>query len=245
MDLTSATHAPLWRRIAEAIEEEVRAGPLPPGSRLEPEATLARRFGVNRHTVRQAVQHLARAGLVRVEHGRGTFVEGRAIAYPLGARTRFSEILERQGLEARHELIESEMARATPEEARHLRLRLGARVARVTMRGFAGDMAMTVAHQTFPAARLPRVLAELERSPSVTEALAAHGHARYRRAWTRITAELPDAALARLLGQPQIRPVLRTEALDVAADGTPLRYGLTSFAGDLCQLVVGGDAPAR
>ena len=88
------------------------------------------------------------------------------------------------------------------------------------------------------AARLPGIIAHLEATRSITAALAAFGHTDYRRAWTHITAELPDEDLAARLGCPVTRPVLVTHALDVAADGTPLRFGVTTFAGDLCRLVV-------
>ena len=84
----------------------------------------------------------------------------------------------------------------------------------------------------------------MEATRSITAMLAAYGHTNYRRAWTRITAELPGEELATQLGTAPSRPVLITHALDVAGDGTPLRFGVTAFAGDLCRLVVDGIPPA-
>ena len=75
---------------------------------------------------------------------------------------------------------------------------------------------------------------------SITQALARLGHGDYERAWTRVTAELPDERTAAALGRPQTRPVLRTEGLNIAADGTPLEYGYAFFAGDICRLTVAG-----
>ena len=43
-------------------------------------------FGVNRHTVREAIASLVHEGVLRSEQGRGTFVEQRRrFAYPIGA----------------------------------------------------------------------------------------------------------------------------------------------------------------
>ena len=222
------------------MEDEIRSRRLAADERLATEAELAARFSVNRHTVRQAVQHLAHAGLVRIERGRGTFVHGRGISYPVGPRTRFTEIMLAQGLDAGHEIESAGLDHATAEEALHLKLRTGAKVARVASRGLVNGLVVTVARNVFPAARLPGLIAHLQNSRSITATLTAFGHADYRRAWTHISAELPDEALARQLGCPRTRPVLTTEALDVAADGTPLRLGVTAFAGDLCRLVVAG-----
>jgi GntR family phosphonate transport system transcriptional regulator len=230
-----------WRRIADTIGGDIRARRSMPGAQLEPEAALAVRFGVNRHTVRQAIQHLAHEGLVRIERGRGTFVQDRIVDYPIGERTRFTEIMLAQGLEPAHEIVSAEQGKATSDEAGHLGLRAGRGVARVVTRGVAGGRVITQAQNVFPAARLPGVIALMQQSKSVTTALAAFGHAQYRRAWTRITAELPDPALAAAMGSPQNRPVLVTVALDVAGDGTPLRLGTTAFSGDLCRLVVSAE----
>ena len=64
----------IWQRIAEVLTAEISSGGFPPGARLPTETALAERFGVNRHTLRQAIGALSTAGLVSVKHGRGTFV---------------------------------------------------------------------------------------------------------------------------------------------------------------------------
>lgn len=241
MGMTAVDNAmPRWRAIADAIERAIRDRSLSPGERLDAEPVLAARFGVNRHTVRQAVQHLAHAGLVRIERGRGTFVQSRAIAYPIGPRTRFSEIMLAQGLEAGHDIVGAGLDKATSEEGRHLKLRTGAQVARIATRSLANGQVITVARSVFPASRLPGIVASVRATRSITAALSQLGYGSYRRAWTHITAELPDAALAAQLDYPQTRPVILTEALDVAEDGTPLRFGTTAFAGDRCRLAVVG-----
>ena len=55
--------------LSTAIEAEYR-----PGDRLPSEPALASAYGVSRATMREALQNLAGAGLVRRVHGLGTFV---------------------------------------------------------------------------------------------------------------------------------------------------------------------------
>ncbi len=65
---------PVHRRLEGALRREIGSGGLGPGSALPSEVELARRYGVSRATVRQALGGLAEGGLVRRVPGRGTFV---------------------------------------------------------------------------------------------------------------------------------------------------------------------------
>ena len=59
------------------LKAEVREGIHPPGGRLPSEAELCKRFGVSRTTMRSALKELDVLGLVRTQHGVGTFVHRR------------------------------------------------------------------------------------------------------------------------------------------------------------------------
>src|SRR6185437_10116122 len=78
----------LWRRIAGTLEKEIASGILAAGMQLPTEVGLAGRFGVNRHTVRRALEELSRNGLIRIEQGRGSFVAEDVLDYTVGPRTR-------------------------------------------------------------------------------------------------------------------------------------------------------------
>ena len=81
----------LWLQIEATLSQEILGHQLT--GRLPNEQALAERFQVNRHTVRQAIQSLQHKGLVRIERGRGTFVQEDMIAYRLGKTSRFSHSL--------------------------------------------------------------------------------------------------------------------------------------------------------
>ena len=68
---------PAWAQIEAQLAERIESGGLQAGERLPPERELARALGVSRMTVRQALDVLARRGLVDRGVGRGTFVRGR------------------------------------------------------------------------------------------------------------------------------------------------------------------------
>ena len=64
---------PLSEHLRESIEEEIATGRLPPGYRLE-EAELARRFGVSRTPIREALRSLLGEGLVENRPRRGSVI---------------------------------------------------------------------------------------------------------------------------------------------------------------------------
>lgn len=61
-------------QIATQLVNAIRAGELPPGSRLPSESTLAARFGVSRASVREALSSLQFSGYVETVRGSGTVV---------------------------------------------------------------------------------------------------------------------------------------------------------------------------
>jgi GntR family phosphonate transport system transcriptional regulator len=55
-----------WERIAAELRNDITAGRFAPGAQLPNESLLANRFGVHRHTLRQAVRCLVHEGHLRV-----------------------------------------------------------------------------------------------------------------------------------------------------------------------------------
>ncbi len=81
-------------RLRDLIEDEILTGHLGPGERLEEEA-LAARFTVSRTPVREALHHLATAGLVELRPRRGAVV---AVPGPERLVEMFEVMAELEGL---------------------------------------------------------------------------------------------------------------------------------------------------
>jgi GntR family transcriptional regulator, transcriptional repressor for pyruvate dehydrogenase complex len=60
---------PAYRKVAAAIGERIVSRSLREGDRLPPETELARQFGVNRSTIREALRELESGGLVKRRPG--------------------------------------------------------------------------------------------------------------------------------------------------------------------------------
>jgi GntR family phosphonate transport system transcriptional regulator len=228
----------VWRQIADTLTTEIRDRAYADTGKLPGEIELAARFGVNRHTLRQAVAALQTEGLVRIEPGRGMFVQHELLDYALSRRTRFSENLLSQGLLPSKQLLTAREMPAPERAARELRLDKGAKVMRVEMLDEANDAPIGLATAYYPALRFAGLLEMLAEGTRTTDILKHFGVQDYVREQSRITTQMPNEETARLLKQPSTRPLLCVECVDVDMDGTPIKYGETYFCGDRVQLVV-------
>jgi GntR family transcriptional repressor for pyruvate dehydrogenase complex len=61
-------------RAIASIQELIRGGTLPPGSRLPPENELAAQLGIGRSSIREAIKALELIRVLDVRHGDGTYV---------------------------------------------------------------------------------------------------------------------------------------------------------------------------
>ncbi len=229
----------VWKQIADTLSTEIRDRAFAASGRLPSESELSQRFGVNRHTLRQAVAALQVDGLVRVEPGRGTFIQHELLDYVLSRRTRFSENLQRQGLLPSKQLLTAREIPAPERAAHELRLDKSAKVLMVEMLDEANNQPIALATAYYPAARFDGLLNMLSDGTRTTDILRHFGVADYIRAESRVTTQMPSDETARLLKQPTTRPVLCVECLDVDMEGRPIKYGETVFCGDRVQLVVG------
>jgi GntR family phosphonate transport system transcriptional regulator len=227
----------LWRQIARTLEAEMAEGVLAPGGRLPTEAQLSARFAVNRHTVRRALEELSRAGLVRIEQGRGSFVAEDVLDYTIGPRVRFSEWVRRHNKEPSGRKIDLREIAADAQVAASLGLRPGARVVWLERLGMADGRPVSLGSHYFPAVRFPGLLAALAAAETITEALAAAGVSDYRRQVTRVSARLPQPGEAELLRMPRNRPLLVTENINVDQTGAVIEFGLSRYPTPRVQIV--------
>ncbi|GLQ55263.1 phosphonate metabolism transcriptional regulator PhnF [Devosia nitrariae] len=229
---------PLWQQIADVVTQEIRDRVYAPGDRLPTEMELAQRFGVNRHTVRRAVASLQDFGLLRIEQGRGTFVQEDIVDYPLSRRTRFSEIVRRQAKTPSGEHLRSATIPADATIAEALSIKLGAPVALIETVGKVDDQPVSLAAHHFPLERFPDLFDAYEATRKITPMFERLGVADYVRKSTKVTARMPDSYEMRHLRLARMTPVLAVEAVNVDGEGRPVEYGQTRFSSSRVQIVI-------
>lgn len=236
-DLARGTGTALWRQIAERLERDIVSGNRQPGERLPTELQMAEEFGVNRHTVRRAVAALADQGLVRIEQGRGTFVQESVIDYRVKKRTRFSENMLGHRREPSGRILAIREEEAEDAVAKALEIRKGTMVIVVERIGEVDGRPLSVASHYYPKARFPTLAEVMRDTGSITRTMERLGVGDYTRKVTKVTARAARAADARLLQQSPNKPILMTEGINVDATGRPVEYSVARWASDRVQMV--------
>lgn len=233
----------VWRQIADAIRAGLSGSLVDADGKLPSEKQLATQFGVNRHTVRAAIKALAQEGAVRSEQGRGTFVSRRArLTYPIGARTRFSAGLEGQAVDRGLKVLSYAKEPAPASLAKTLELNVDAPVIRLETVGFADALPITRATSWFDAKRFADIGSLVERTGSVTRALARLGIEDYVRQSTIIESRHGDADELDCLQLSPGAIVLVARALNVDLEGRPVHHTVSRFSADRVSLQVGETA---
>jgi GntR family transcriptional regulator len=103
-----------YRQVADDLREAIARGTYGPGALLPSQPELARKYRLNQTSINRAIGLLEAEGLIRTEHGRGSFVQD----FPTVKRTRripargdgsgssFAEEMRKAGLEPRTDLVQ-------------------------------------------------------------------------------------------------------------------------------------------
>lgn len=229
---------PIWMAIARTLSNDIAEGLYKPGYKLPTEATLAARFGVNRHTVRHAIKSLAEDGLVHARRGAGVFVTTTPTDYPIGRRVRYHQNLLAAGHTPAKEILLLETRNPSEQERSALELNSSEKVHVYEGLSLSDSQPIAVFQSVFPASKFPNLLEQLRDTRSVTEALERSGVADYTRASTRLNAKLATATQALHLRISENAPILRSIGINVDETGMPIEYGRTWFAGDTVTLTL-------
>ncbi|MCQ4235541.1 phosphonate metabolism transcriptional regulator PhnF [Pseudomonas stutzeri] len=233
MQLSRQPSEPLYLELAQVLRGELRHYRI--GDFLPGEMQLARRFAVNRHTLRRAVDELVQEGRLLRRQGKGTQVLQRPLVYPLQADSAYSESLAALGLRTEARLLARRQLSASAEEARHLQLAEGAALIELsTLRLLDGEPVSLIRHR-YCASHAER-LADYQ-GGSLRRYLGERGLPLTRR-FSLIGARLADRDEAAQLLMPLRMPLLSVFTLSCDASGRPLEIALSASRSDRFQYQV-------
>jgi GntR family transcriptional regulator len=235
---------PLYLQLKRWIEDAVHSGAIKPGEALPSERDLAVKVDVSRVTVRKAVQHLVRDGVLIQRHGSGTFVAvpNQRVEQSLSQLTSFTEDMARRGMAVHSIWLDRGIFAPSPDETIVLGLSSSDAVARISRLRLSGDTPLAIERATLSS----RILPDPEH---VTSSLYSHlekSGNRPVRAIQRIRAANLGEADAKLLDVPVGSASLNIERISYLVSGRVIEFTRSVYRGDTYDFVAElrlGDQP--
>lgn len=139
---------PLWQQVLDDLEERLASGDIT--DRFPTDRELVERYGVSRHTVREAVRRLRARGMVERHRGRGSFVRPDRLQQPVGTLYSLFQEVERDGKQQRSDVLAFDR-RTDPDIARELGLPRSAELIHLSRVRYADDEPLALDDVWLPA----------------------------------------------------------------------------------------------
>lgn len=190
---------PTYLKLSQHIFEKYSE--LSPHQPLPSEHVLGAAFGVNRQTIRAALDELERRWLIRRVKGSGTFRTQR-YEYRIGTdiAPSFTQTVRAAGGDPRTENSKPRTRPATVQEREILSLPAGAQVTVLDRVRFIDGMPVSTATSVLPAARVPRLASMLLADSSLDQVLRQHYGYTPHRQWSQSRLSSPPDEVAEALG---------------------------------------------
>lgn len=201
---------PRYRRLADTLIGQIRAGKLKMGETLPGEHELVVRHGVSRHTVREALRVLEDLGLIDRQQGIGTVVRARNPAMSYVQTVRSPAELMNYPRESRLAVQGTAPVRASRQLARQLGVRVGSQWMHVNaIRRIAAGVAPIAYTDVYLVPEYAGIIPQIGRKAGrVYELVEAKYGEHVERVAMEIRAGLLSADVARQLGMKEGAPSL-------------------------------------
>ena len=231
MTLEPSSPLPLYHQLERVLAERIADGRYRDG--FPGDLELAAEFSVSRGTVRQALERLARSGLIVRHQGRGSFVAA-PLEYPLGRFYHFSHDMQVRGIPESSRVLARAVVRAPAAVAAALGLVRGERLLRIIRLRLAGERPLLLETSHFPDdIGAPLRFVDLS-AGSLYDLLEASGVR-----LSRVTEEVHPVSLreeeAEAFGLPSGAPAFAVERIAVAGE-RPVEHRLVLAPGDRVTL---------
>lgn len=224
---------PLWAQLEAELRRRLDAGDFDDG--FPTDAQLVSRYEVSRHTVREAIRHLNKTGVLRRERGRGTVVNRAEFEQPLGALYSLFASIEAAGV-SQTSVVLDVARRADATAATHLGVGETDELFYLERIRCAGEAPLAVDRAWMPLDIAEPLLEADFSHTALYDELEAVGGKRPDKGWERLTPILPSFADRERLQLGRNDAAFFLERLG-KTDGRIIEWRTTTIRGDRYRFV--------
>jgi len=241
MTLDRSQSTPLWSQLETDLRIRLEAGEFTEAFPTDLELTEA--YGVSRHTVREAIRHLNKTGVLKRERGRGTVVNRAEFEQSLGTLYSLFQSVESAGVEQASEVLRCEVVEDSVAAAQ-LGVGESAELVLLERLRLAGGSPLAV-DRAWLLREVAEPLLEVDWSrTALYRELQLAGAPVPNQGWERLTPIVPSAADRKRLGLSKSDAAFFLERLG-SRDGVAVEWRTTIIRGDRYRFVTDWSAGAR
>ncbi len=222
---------PLWAQVLADLRQRLEAGEF--DDRFPGDLELVARYGVSRHTVREAVRRLQADGLLERRRGQGSFVTRAPIEQAIGKPYSLYRSVDCVG--GQETVVRALEVRDDQRAAETLSCEGGSLLYLERLRVFDGEP-LALDRSWLPADRAAPLLDVDFRSASLCDELERLCGVRLTAGWERIRPVMPDASDCEVLHIGSREPAFGIERLASSA-GIPIEWRQSIVRGDRFSFV--------
>lgn len=231
---------PYYHQIMNIVQQQVNTGMLIEGQRIPSELEMSSIYGVNRHTVSQAVSELCRTGILHKIKGRGTFV-GKPlldlVEYRLSPQNRFAENIYQIGKVPSSRILRQEIVSPSDEIVTALQLNEADLVYTLDILRLIDARPFMVTKVYLPVKHLPNFFDHTNEFHSLSTIYEEYGITT-KRVKSVVSVFIPTAQVALLLDIPSNMPVMKVDSVLKSQDNVLIEYNISYYRGDLAKISI-------
>jgi GntR family transcriptional regulator len=236
--LSKELPVPLYHQLKTLLLTKIYAGEMKPNDRLPAEDELAAQYSISKATVRQALNDLVLAGVLRREQGRGTFVAEPKLAQGPREMTSFTDEMRSRGIHPTSKVLKQDVIKAEADVAEKLRVAEDSQVMRLKRLRLADGEPMGIQTAYLSLSLAPKIDEEDFTDRSLYEVLERKYNLWPARAHESYVAVLLGRDEAKLLKVAAASPALSAERVSYLTSGQPLELTYSIMRGDRYKIVL-------
>lgn len=225
---------PLWAQLEADLRRRIDDGEFEDG-RFPTDLNLTTDYAVSRHTVREAIRHLNKTGILKRERGRGTVINRSEFEQPLGTLYSLFQSIEATGTEQTSEVLQLEVV-TDSVAASHLELDDDTDFILLARLRRAGGEPLAVDRAWVPLAYGESLLDVDWSHTALYAEMTRIGAPTPTAGWERLSPVIPPPADRKLLDLPSGAAAFSLERLGTR-DGKPVEWRTTLIRGDRYRFV--------
>lgn len=225
---------PLWAQLEADLRRRIDAGEFADG-RFPTDLELTEGYDVSRHTVREAIRHLNKTGLLKRERGRGTVINRSEFEQPLGTLYSLFQSIEATGTAQTSEVLELGVV-SDSIAASYLGLDEDAPLFLLSRLRFAANEPLAVDRAWLPLSIAEPLLDVDWTHTALYAEMTRTGAPTPTAGWERLSPVIPPPADRNLLGLPSGAAAFSIERLGLH-DGQAVEWRTTTLRGDRYRFV--------